>query len=218
MDLATTRQLLLGFGGLDGTTRLPDGTSGTLDAQLWCINMARRRLCRRPRHSFNYQNAQWTVNPGDVSEKLSDSVVALQSVHYPDGSGGVVFLNQVPSLKQFQAVYPTGTVPGTLAEYAIQGRNVLLGPPPAGALTLSYDYWGLLPDLATAGPTTDDFLTHCYELIVFEALAEFVPIFTFEDTRQAVWSATRDELLEDFLSEQADLATSDNPPYMEIPG
>ncbi len=218
MDLATARTMLLGFGGLDGTTRLPDGTApGTVDAQLWCINMARRRLCRRRRFSFNYQSANLNAAANATSVPLDPSMVALAHVEYLRAAGDVVHVSAVPSLDVFRYLYPAGIASGDLAEYAVKGRSLLLGPPPAQAVVLNCDYWGLLPDLG-AGLDTDDFMDHAYELILFEALADFVPIWTLEDARQAVWSATRDELLQDFLDEQADLAGSDGDASMEVPG
>lgn len=210
-DLQTLQSWLLGYGALD---------EGRIDAaaQVLALNLAQRRLCRRYRSSLNALSNNITLPASAPSVAFPTNLTAFRRVQYVSPTDGkVVKLTYAPDLDEFREAYPAGTTPGEPVHFAFWGRYLLPGPPSSSELTLTADYWQVFADLV--GATDHNALTdHAPELVVFVALADFVPIWVIEDQRIPSWEKTRDTLLEDFLQEEADRESTPEDPVMRPPG
>jgi hypothetical protein len=211
VDLQTLQGWLLGFGVLD---------EGRIDApaQVLCLNLAQRRLCRRHRSSLNAVTDTIALPAAAASVAFPSSLTAVRRIQYlSPTTGKVVRIVYDPDLDRFRAAYPTGTTPGEPANFTFWGRSLLVGPPSASDLSLTCDFWRVFADLVNPGDT-NALVDHVGELVVFTALAEFVPVWVVEDQRIPTWRATRDGLLDDFMQEEADRESAPEDGVMEAPG
>lgn len=211
MQLSTLQTWLLGFGVLD---------EGRIDAaaQVLCLNLAQRRLCRRHRSSLNAVTDTIALSAGAPSVALAASLTAVRRLQYVSPTTGkVVRIVYEPDLDRFRTAYPVGTTPGEPGNFTFWGRSILVGPPSATDLSLTCDFWKVFADLVEAADT-NALVDHVPELVVFTALAEFVPVWVVEDQRIPTWRATRDELLDDFMQEETDRDSTPEDGVMEAPG
>lgn len=211
MDLQTLQAWLLGFGVVD------EGRIDA-DAQVLCLNLAQRRLCRRHRSSLNAVTDTIALPASAPSVAFPPALTAIRRLQYVSpGTGNVVRILYEPDLDRFRAAYPTGTTPGEPANFTLWGRSLLVGPPSSSDLSLTCDFWKLFANLVN--PTdTNALVDHVGELVVFTALSDFVPLWVMEDQRIPSWRATRDELLEDFTQEEADAESTPEDAVMRAPG
>jgi len=102
---------------------------------------------------------------------------------HPD-TGGIVFLNQRMK-ERFDLDHPKTSVTGDPAAYNVWGATMRLGPTPSRVVTVSQNFYRILPDLVDDNDE-NEFTLHAWEPIFFRALTEATK-YLIEDPRTSLW-------------------------------
>lgn len=107
---------------------------------------------------------------------------------------------------------------GLPTHYTIWQGQLVVGPCPNANMTLRFDYWGLLGDLANGSPNNENrFTKECWEYLLFASLVKATE-YGIEDERVGLWEAERQRFESAIDIEDAQRASTGQRSFSTEPG
>jgi hypothetical protein len=116
----------------------------------------------------------------------------FKSPPYIDAAMDVPLVKLTPG--DLRATYRTTTT-GIPAHYAIEGKNLLLGPTPSSSQSVKGTYYQTIPAL-NSGTATNWLLTDCPD-IYLAGLLHHAFLFQMDEARAGMWAAKASAAIED---------------------
>jgi len=160
--------------------RLPDNVAAT------CLNLIQREALRDHDLRFGEDSTTLALTIGDRSYDLPAGWSRPLNLWYLTSNNIRVDLVRLER-DDFDALYVDGSDNGKPQHYTVWGSELLVGPTPDEALSVTVNYYRFLDDLTTGPPgNTNAFMTNAWDILFFGALA-FASQYMIEDARQPMW-------------------------------
>lgn len=194
------------------TTRLPTSVRGDL------LNMAQREMLRKHDLRFGEVTDTFPTVSGTADYALPTGWKQPFSFWYVDpDTSGVVELAYL-SKEVFDGRYPDTTKQAKPVAYTVWGSNIRLGKTPDRVLTITRNYYRVLPDLTDGAPNNENaFTQNAWEVLLWWALLHST-MYTIEDARLPIWAERFRQAETDLVSEHRRAWSSGRVAQSEEPG
>jgi hypothetical protein len=180
--------------------RLPLAVRGDI------LNIAQRELCRMLAMRYNEVSDTFVTMAGTRTYALPATWSRPYELWYldseTDGRVDLAFTLK----EEFDWLFPDATTTAKPTHYTVWGGNLFLGATPDRVLTITRDFYAILPDLV-ADNDTNGLTTNAWEAVLFKALAD-ASRYGIEDARIPLWKERATELETQLLIEHARARTS----------
>ena len=185
------------------TARLSETAVGDI------INIVQHEITRKYETKYNEYTDTFVTVAGTYIYPAPSNLSKIYSIWYIAPSvGKVLFLNGPLDKGTFDTIYPDPTNPsnwGDVCDYAMWGGNFWLGYTPNAVLTLTRNYYRILPDLVDDVHgilDTNPLIDGAWEVLLFNCLT-YATKYLIEDSRASMWEVKARDMLSALIREDS---------------